>query len=455
MQGIGLEFKVLGISPVKSGDIRLINLNSKKEPKVEVVEKKEPKEVEKKEAYLSFESDPKNSDIYIDSKIIGQTPIEKFILKPGKYSVKIAKRGFKDKSFSVAISADEEKKFQVNLEKIPPKKGSLIVNLTPENSNIRFKNLDLHFENKMMLEPGTYELVLTAPFYEVKQVKVLIPEGDNVIISEKLVPITEYTNSLSQHFVRIKKGEFKMGTPENEFRRDPDENIHKVLISKDFFIMTKEVTKGEWKKFIEDTNYKTESENNGGALVWIGYKWDKSWKYSWKNPGFEQNDNEPVTCVTYNDALNYCKWLSKKEGLNYSLPTEAQWEYSCRAGSESAFAFGDCLLDTQANFAANSKRGNCPEGKYRNKTIDTGKLSANKWGLFDVHGNVLEWCEDFYGIYDESKIVDPKGPENGETKVVRGCGWETDINNCRAGNRFSENMNSAKNNLGFRLVLKP
>lgn len=454
-QGLDPEFKVLGISAVKSGDIKLVNFNSKKEPKPEKTEKKEPKETEKSEAFISVASEPQNCDLLIDNKLFGKTPIEKINVKPGNYNIKIRKKGFKDKFLSVSLGAGEEKNFEVVLEKNPPQKGSLVINLNPENAGVEFKNKKFEFKNKMLLEPGNYELVFSAPFYENKNVSVDIPEGENVVISETLLPILKYTNSLSQNFIRINKGEFQMGTPEDEFRRDPDETIHKVAISKDFYIMTREVTKGDWKKFVDGTNYKSEAENNGGALVWIGYKWDKSWKYTWKNPGFEQNDNEPVTCITYNDALNYSKWLSKKEGLNYSLPTEAQWEYSCRAGSKSAFAYGECLLDTQANFAANSKRQDCPEGQNRNRTIEAGKLLANNWGLFDMHGNVMEWCLDFYGPYDESAIKDPLGPENGDSKIARGCGWETDINNCRSGNRFSEPSISAKNNLGFRLVLNP
>ncbi|MCB9481520.1 MAG: SUMF1/EgtB/PvdO family nonheme iron enzyme [Desulfobacteraceae bacterium] len=454
-QGLIPEFKVLGLSPVKQGDIKLSNLHVKKEAKEESTEKKIQKEPEKKEAFLTVTSEPGNSELFINTKLIGKTPVEKLILKPGTHNIELLRRGYKDKKLSITLSQDEEKTLDLTLEKLPPKKGSLIVNLNPENGIIKFKNKNIEFSNKTMLEPGKYELLLSAPFYLSRTIAVEIPEGENITITEKLLPVDKFTNSVSQNFVRIKKGEFIMGSPDQEFRRDPDESQHKVFISKDFFIMTKEVTVGDWKQFTSETGYKTEAENNGGALVWIGYKWDKSWKYNWKNPGFDQNDNEPVTCITYNDALNYCEWLSQKEGLKYKLPTEAQWEYSCRAGTETEFAYGQCLLDNQANFAANSRRGDCPEGKNRNRTIETGILEPNQWGLFDIHGNVLEWCSDFYAPYDISDSTDPNGPVTGETKVVRGCSWETDINNCRSGNRFSESMNSAKNNTGFRLVLIP
>lgn len=454
-QGVKLDFKVLGMSPVKTGDIKFVNLSVKKEIKEASIEKKESKPVEMEESVLNLFSKPAGADLFIDNKFRGKTPVEKIILKPGTHSLKLSKEGYKEKTESYTAGLNDNKKLEIVLEKLPPEKGSLTIKLNPEKGSVKFKNKDIDYKNKLPLEPGVYELILSAPFFKEKIVSVEIPEGKNVVKEENLTPLMSYTNSISQKFVRIKNGEFMMGTPESEFRRDPDENLHKVKISKDFFIMTKEVSLEEWKKFVDETGYKTESEGKGGALAWIGYKWDKSWKYSWKNPGFEQSGKEPVTCVTYNDAAAFAKWLSEKEGLNYTLPTEAQWEYSCRAGTESVFSYGNCLLDTQANFAANSKREDCPEGKNRNRTVETGKLEPNKWGLFDVHGNVMEWCLDFYSNYPEESLSDPSGPESGEYKVVRGCAWETDINNCRAGNRFSELPDSAKNNIGFRLVLNP
>jgi formylglycine-generating enzyme required for sulfatase activity len=454
-QGVKLELHVLGISSAKSGDIKFVNNSLKKEIKEAELDKNEAKPKEKNELALNFISNPSGAEIFIENKFQGKTPLEKVLLDPGSYSVKIVKEGYKEKVQTINLSENSSKKIEVSLEKLPPEKGSLQINNLPEKAEIKFKNKDLVYKDKIMLEPGKYDLVLSAPFYEQKTITVEIPEGKDIVKNEKLSPLMVYENTISQKFLRIKKGSFKMGTPDDEFRRDPDENLHNVTISKDFFIMEKEVTIKDWKKFIEETGYKPDSENNGGALVWIGYKWDKSWKYSWKEPGFVQKGSEPATCISYNDALAFSKWISKKEGLNYSLPTEAQWEYSCRAGSQDDFAYGNCLLDTQANFAANSKRQNCPEGKYRNKTIETGKLLPNKWGLYDTHGNVMEWCLDYYSKYQGDNVVDPSGPDSGELRVIRGCGWETDINNCRAGNRFSEKPDSAKNNTGFRLVLNP
>ncbi|MDY0132536.1 MAG: SUMF1/EgtB/PvdO family nonheme iron enzyme [Desulforegulaceae bacterium] len=454
-QGLKLELKVLGISPVQKGEIKFANFSYKNQKDQVPLKKEKIKSQEKKPSVINIFTNPGEASLFIDNKFKGKTPVENLILQPGSYNLKLSKKGYKEKIENLKIDENRDKKLEFFLDKLIPEKGSLSINLIPDTGSIKFKNKEIKYKNKIKLDPGKYELVLSSPFYLEKSIKVEILEGQNLEIDEKLSPLMNFTNSISQKFVRITKGEFQMGTPDNELRRDPDENIFEVKISKDFFIMEKEVSLGDWKKFIEETNYKTDSEKEGGALVWIGYKWDKSWKYSWKNPGFDQTDKEPVTCVSYNDAAEFAKWVSQKENLNYSLPTEAQWEYSCRGGSQSTFAYGNCLLDTQANFAANSKRGNCPEGKNRNRTIETGKLLPNKFGLYDIHGNVMEWCLDFYSEYPKGKVVNPSGPATGKFKVVRGCGWETDINNCRAGNRFTEKQNTSKNNLGFRLVLHP
>src|SRR5262249_37756723 len=140
-------------------------------------------------------------------------------------------------------------------------------------------------------------------------------------------------------------------------------------------------------------------------------------KINWRNPGFEQTDDHPVVVVTRGDAQAFCDWLSKKEGRYYTLPTEAQWEYACRAGSRSRFSFGDNegQLPEHAWIVSNSDH----------KTHPVGKKKPNAWGLFDMHGNAAEWCLDWYDrdYYARSPRNDPPGPLEGKNVVCRGSGW--------------------------------
>jgi formylglycine-generating enzyme required for sulfatase activity len=451
--GVSSVFKIPEFSNIKNGDILLVNKNLKTEEKQVQAEKNEDKKKteQEKEAFVSVETVPNNSEIVINNELKGTSPLENIKLKPGRYTLKAEKEGFKSKIINIDLKDKETKSIDIALEELPPEKGSLIVNISPENADIKFKSFNGKYSDNIKLDPGVYELEIKKPFYQTKTVKTEIKEGLKTELKEKLKPLMSYKNSLSQEFKRISKGEFMMGTPADELRRGDDEILHKEEIKKDFYIMTREVNVSQWREFIKDTGYKAQSVSDGGAYAWIGYKWDKSWKYSWESPGFDQTEEHPVTCITYNDALEFVKWLSKKEGLNYALPTEVQWEYSCRAGNDTPFTYGECVLDTQANFAANSKRLDCPEGRYREKTIETGSLEPNKWGIYDIHGNVFEWCSDWYKPYD----AEENSSFSKEERVVRGGGWDTGINNIRSGNRFSENPDAAKNNIGFRLVLKP
>ncbi|MGM0417510.1 MAG: SUMF1/EgtB/PvdO family nonheme iron enzyme [Thermodesulfobacteriota bacterium] len=451
--GVGSVFKIPGFSKIKNGDILLVNKRLETEEKqVQAENNEEKKKAEQvKEAFISVKSDPDNSKILINNELKGTSPLENIKLKPGKYTLKAEKEGFKSKSINIDIKDKETRDIDIALEKLPPEKGSLVVNIKPENADIEFKNFNGKYSDNIKLDPGVYELEIKKPFYHTKTVRAEIKEGRKTDLKENLKPLMSYKNSLSQEFKRISKGEFMMGTPGDELRRGEDEILHKEEIKKDFYIMTKEVSVAQWKEFIEASGYKPESVSDGGAYAWIGYKWDKSWKYSWESPGFDQTEDHPVTCITYNDALEFVKWLSNKEGLNYALPSEVQWEYSCRAGTDTPFAYGECVLDTQANFAANSKRLDCPEGRYREKTTATGSLEPNNWGIYDTHGNVFEWCSDWYKPYD----AEENSNSGKDGKVIRGGGWDTGINNLRSGNRFSEDPDTAKNNIGFRLVLKP
>jgi formylglycine-generating enzyme required for sulfatase activity len=218
------------------------------------------------------------------------------------------------------------------------------------------------------------------------------------------------TNSLGMKLVLIPPGKFVMGAEKTEpgwqEREGPK---HEVEISKPFAIGAYEVTVGQFRAFVKATKYVTETEQNGGALQWDAaervHKRDPA--ILWNKPGYEQTDDHPVVCVTWNDAQAFCKWLSDKEGVAYTLPTEAQWEYACRAGTTTARYFGDAEdeLDAHAWTGTNAEQ----------KAHPVGQKQANPWGLYDLYGNAWEYTADCFstGYYAVSPKVDPPGADNG------------------------------------------
>jgi formylglycine-generating enzyme required for sulfatase activity len=285
----------------------------------------------------------------------------------------------------------------------------------------------------------------------------------------------QLSNSIGMKMVLIPAGTFQMGTrltPEQVHQRYPGgkvqyyegETQHQVKLTKPFYIGVHEVTVDQFRKFVEAEGYKTEAERDGEG----GYGFDtetkerfQDSKYSWRNPGFEQDDKHPVVNVSWNDAVAFCRWLSRVEGLEYRLPTEAEWEYSCRAGSSREYTFGDDAeqLVGFSNVADASLKTTFPNATTVQSndgsifTTRVGSYRSNEFGLYDMHGNVLEWCSDWYGAYPTSSVVDPVGPVTGSDRVHRGGCWCRVAAGCRSARRSSLAPDYRDFALGFRLAL--
>jgi formylglycine-generating enzyme len=235
------------------------------------------------------------------------------------------------------------------------------------------------------------------------------------------------TNDLGMTFVWIDPGAFQMGSPRSEQGRYDDEAQHPVTLTKGFYLQTTEVTQGQWKKLMGN------------------------------NPSFfkECGDNCPVEQVSWADVQAFINRLNKKTGRTYRLPTEAEWEYACRAGATGPFNTGDCLTDAQANYDSKYPLYGCPKGQLRGKPLPVKSLPPNAWGLYDMHGNVWEWCADWYGDYPAGADSDPTGPKSSASRVNRGGCWNRDAVYCRSAARSDDAPDSRFNNLGFRLALQP
>jgi formylglycine-generating enzyme required for sulfatase activity/serine/threonine protein kinase len=282
-------------------------------------------------------------------------------------------------------------------------------------------------------------------------------------------PSTLKSRTTGLDLVRIQKGTFLMGSPTSEACRDRDEHQHFVHITKPFYLGKYPVTVGQFRAFVDDMGYRTEAEAGGGGAGIIG-KGKNPFAFrpafSWRNPGYPQSDWHPVVNVTWNDARKFCAWLSRKDGRTYRLPTEAEWEYACRAGTATRFYCGDTQANLKyvANIADEAFKAQFPQMKtYSHKwndgyafaaPVDASPFLPNRFGLYGMHGNVWQWCADHYArdYYEHSPERDPPGPPSGPNHVLRGGSWINDSKMCRCAQRANNLPDTCYNDLGFRVA---
>jgi formylglycine-generating enzyme required for sulfatase activity len=300
---------------------------------------------------------------------------------------------------------------------------------------------------------------------------IFTPSLSNINLSFRLLlPSSEAEQALeTEGFVEVNGGSFMMGSPVSEEGRYEDEVQHRVTVSS-FYMGKNQVTVGEFRRFVNATGYKTTAETSGDGYVWSGGEWEMKADANWKNPYFSQQDNQPVVLVSWYDAVNYCNWRSQQESLTaaytvsgtdvtwnrgangYRLPTEAEWEYACRAGTTTPFSTGGNITTDQANYYGLGPYNGNAKGTYRGTTTAVGSFAANQWGLYDMHGNVYEWCWDWYGTYPSGSQTDPMGASSGTGRVLRGGGWLAYGHALRSALRDNDTPSSGTIDLGFRLL---
>lgn len=278
-------------------------------------------------------------------------------------------------------------------------------------------------------------------------------------------------NSLGMELVRIPAGTFQMGSETGEEGHVPNESpVHAVRISQPFEMGVHEVTNGQFRAFVEATGYETEAERDVGGGFGIDFERAEvvqDPKHTWQDPGFpdfEPGPDHPVLMISWEDAEAFCRWLSKKEGRTYRLPTEAEWEYAARGGTRTPWWTGDDprTLQEAANTADRALLARVPMATWAGEWDDgfpflapVGSFSPNPFGLHDMTGNVWEWCHDWYrsDYYRSSPKADPKGPEIGSFRTIRGGGWFNDARQNRSAQRIYFNPTFRYCLLsGFRVV---
>jgi len=269
--------------------------------------------------------------------------------------------------------------------------------------------------------------ILTVPKQEIP----LIPAPKPV--PEKIVQKDDHEIRVDKalqglKFVLLKPGRFLMGSPQNAANRDKDEDQHKVKITQAFYMQTTEVTQKQWKAVMRE------------------------------NPSrFKKCGPDcPVENVSWEDVDKFIIKLNRMLKTDkYRLPTEAEWEYACRAGTTTPFSFGQCLTSRQANFDNTHPMTGCPKGSYEEKPVPVASFAPNAWGLYDMHGNVWEWCQDWKIKYPLGPVRDSSDMSSKKHRVTRGGSWYNEARDCRSANRGSGAPDYYNHNLGFRLVKNP
>jgi len=238
------------------------------------------------------------------------------------------------------------------------------------------------------------------------------------------------TNSLGMEFVLVKPGTFLMGSPRDETHRDRDEVRHEVTLTRPYYMQATEVTIEQWQSVMGK-------------------------KFFGRRKG---SPDQPVTKVSWYDCMDFIEKLNKKGEGTYRLPTEAEWEYGCRAGTQSAYFWGETMNCGHAMCCNNPLKCEKCIPQVRSMGLPVGEpapvksYQPNAWGLYDMHGNVWEWCQDWYGAYETGKTTDPRGPENGDKRVRRGGSWYKYGWYGRSANRNLGHPAIKLDTTGFRVV---
>ncbi len=308
-------------------------------------------------------------------------------------------------------------------------------------------------------------------------------EGDKAKGPPKEIAV-DLGGGVKLKMVLIPPGEFLMGSSESEeiagfFTKNFGQGVvvwyngerpqHRVQITKPFYLGTYHITRGQFRQFVKDSAYETDAEKAAKVGAFGDSpdrrQLDMNEKYTWRSAGFEQTDDHPVVSVSWNDATAFCQWLSKKESKTYRLPSEAEWEYACHAGTTTRYYSGD---DPETL----AKVGNVADGTFNSKfpreytikakdgyvfTAPVGKFKPNAFGLYDMHGNAWQWCADWYrdDYYGKSPADDPTGPDSGCARILRGGSCASRPSECRSANRFMFLPDWRTNDIGFRVARSP
>jgi formylglycine-generating enzyme required for sulfatase activity/predicted Ser/Thr protein kinase len=294
---------------------------------------------------------------------------------------------------------------------------------------------------QVVVEGGSFAIVAPGVELVAKPLALTLDLGDGVKIE----------------LLHVSPGTFTMGEKQGVESpiSEPEWPAHRVTLSRGYFLGKYEVTRRQFAVFVKATGYKTDAEKAGTAKGCPPNQWD--WAdipgLHWAKVNFPQTEDDPVVCVSWNDATAFCEWAAKRTGRTVRLPTEAEWEYACRAGTKTNWSFGDdeTVMWDYAWYDKNTLRLERPEIPLA-RTHPVGQKKPNPWGFYDMSGNAWEWCQDWAAPYLAADAVDPTGPTSGEKRIIRGGDWHSDAKFARSGHRGHKSPSIADTSDGFRVV---
>ena len=383
-------------------------------------------------------------------------------LDPGEYRVRVSAPEYE--TVEVAVShGSAPTRHEVVLTRVPQ---PFTIAVVPAGATIRFVNFAEDYLPGMRLAPGKYRIRLSAVGYEPREETVrhgAAPTRYEATLAPVLpAPGGTFTEELRSggegpQMIVLPAGSFRMGCLSNDdVCFDDEKPAHEVRIAAAFALSKHEATRREFSRFAAATGYLT----SGSCTTYERGKWEDRSGWDWRNPGFQQTDTHPVVCVSWRDAVAYVAWLSRETGQEYRLPSEAEWEYAARAGSAAWWYFGNdaselCRYGNHADSSTSISWRNedCSDGVGA-RTASVGAYGANRFGLYDMHGNVWEWVRDCWNGSYAGAPSEGEAWELGDCgkRVLRGGSWFDYPAALRAANRYGNSTGSRGYNGGFRVA---
>jgi serine/threonine-protein kinase PpkA len=423
-----------------------------------------PPEEPSARAALEVRTDPPGADIRVNGEHRGTSPLTLSGLPSGTSRIRAEKDGYETDSRTIKLTSGRTARVSIDLAAVE-QPGRLYVRPEPEDARVRIMNIKPPYHDGIELSPGRYEIEVSAEGHDSKTQWIRLASGEDRHLSVELDPVksaspsagdiwTEPTTGME--FVWVPGGCYQMGSNRGDSNEKP---VHEVCVD-GFWMGKTEVTRGQFRRFIKASGHETDAEKAGYA--WIknaqtDWKWQKKSGYDWEKVGYDQSDVHPVVCVSWNDARAFAQWLSEKAGRDIRMPSEAEWEYAARGGTTDMRFWGGNDGDA-CRYANVADKGNnwsssfpCDDGyKF---TAPAGNYRPNQFGLYDMLGNVWEWCQDVYdsGAYSKHSRSNPVVTSGGSLRVGRGGSWSDDPRYVRCANRDRGDPGYAYDILGFRL----
>jgi len=441
LAGIAVTLATFTLLAVVGASLYLADRNREPEPSSRSSATEPSAPTEQSPGFVTISASPATARLLIDGRDIGAADGSEYeVPSTAELGVRLTADGYADYEATLTLKPEERKDLQIRLEPLPARL-EVRSNVSDDALSINGDPRGTTGPASLELEPGVYQIEVSKPGYEDFNLRVTLAPGESRTVRAMLTPtpVQRTPADLSElvdcdvcpRMVVIPAGTYSMGSPSSEPSRDNDEDpVHSVTLPR-FAAGKYEVTFAEWDACVAANGC---NQKPG----------DRSWG----------RELRPVINVSWQDAQEYVRWLSKLTGKNYRLLSESEWEYACRAGTQTPFSFGDQITPSLVNYDGNYPYAGGKKGEYREKTVPVGTLPANEFGLHEMHGNVWEWVQDCYKNTYEGAPSDgtSRETEGCASRVLRGGSWYDSAGFVRSANRFHLTPDYRDDIVGFRVA---